>query len=424
MIVTLPESPKGAVDRPPRSSVTTEFSSEPPPPLNEVNTSSTFEDVSITRDRVEDACSHLRALCDEMAQLITKQLKPGEHVRLVPGIVVAASTETLEVSTPVVCVFRGSTVSGDVVTHELQSLWTEKTLRDRIHAIRKSFNAAFLTNTKDWASLDALLEGLTQDSQWTQAETLISTSAGSFLSPATVTIRELRNENASLHAELATYQEALERLSAYSHLKIPDAGIEPGTSNTASLTPVNEIDAAEIASLRRRSLNQEKKWAAEKSAMADRMKRLKELEELLVARETEVARRERLNAVEAERLARRSSYVSKKSGSQFPSAATPRTFSAQVSPREYVQQVAVSQSAPPLQVAPLVTQSAVPAPNSQPAVSADTPSEAKLAKRPSFFNRLFGSKQSDGSSFLPPSQPSAIKGEDYYRPSQKAPAWH
>ena len=249
---------------------------------------------SLTFRIVESACEHLTSLCDEATKL-TAQMKPKENtLEFIPGLVVALVSGGMEVSTAVVCVFKKGH------PHELKHLWTEPTMQERLQRMKSAYTD-FVACNRNQEQFSQLLKAHSSKDPWlnihpnqvqdamsiktrrsspsaspTSSNARRATSAGS-----STAIRELRNENSKLFAELQLLRE---------------------THHQPTLKQTDADPAAEILSLRRRLHAVERRSSADRARIEAKAAEIAVKEAQLATREIAVAKNEWMRSLEMKRL--------------------------------------------------------------------------------------------------------------------------
>ena len=255
---------------------------------------------TLTFKSVESACDHLSSLCHEASRLTEEMRMPDHHLEFVPGLVVALAKQAMEVSTAVVCVFKKGQ------PHELQYLWTEPTMKERLHRM-KIAHQEFLACNKDQEQFAQLMNSRPSKDPWKNipsfelkealnTKTRKSTGTPRLISDSpqtgrlsigssgtTAAIKELRNENSKLFAELQILRETNQR------------PISP------KIAP-EDYPGAELLSLRRRLQSVEKKASQERAKFEARVADLAEKEAQVAAREIAVAKMEWIRTMEQRKV--------------------------------------------------------------------------------------------------------------------------
>ena len=246
--------------------------------------------LSISKEKIDDECQHLVKLCEEATELVSRLLSSSsDRMSFVPGLVVSSNISGLEFSSAVVCVFLGESTSDEVVTRHLRALWTEDTAKSRVSQMRKSLSHLMSLGEQDWDSLEAALEGISEKRTSTD-QSFATVPRGPFLSPATAPLRELRKQNAILKAELESLKEIMSRTKDHS-MSFSSEDLEGSFIN--ALTESSPLNA-EMSALRRRSMNLEKRTSIERSLLAEKTKKIENMEISLNEKAAELSNRERV----------------------------------------------------------------------------------------------------------------------------------
>jgi len=248
---------------------------------------------------VQSCCEHLIALCEEATKLSSEMRLPQAQLEFIPGLVVALVAEGMEVSTAVVCVFKKGH------PHELQFLWTEDTMNERLARMRVALGE-FQACNKDPEQFAQLIASKPSKDPWknlqqSELEDALNTktrrfsenshpdSSSSHTRRSTVpspgsaaAIRDLRNENSKLFAELQVLREVSLR------------PVSPRISTA-------DAPAAEILSLRRRLQSVEKRSHADRARIEAKAAELAQKEAEIAQREVSVAKREWVRLIEEQR---------------------------------------------------------------------------------------------------------------------------
>ena len=249
---------------------------------------------NLTFKIVESACDHLTVLCGEATRL-TAEMKPkSTRLEFIPGLVVALASGGMEVSTAVVCVFKKGH------PHELQHLWTESTMNERLQRM-KAVYSDFIACNRNPDQLAQLLTTHSSKDPWlnvqpselqdalnvkTGRSSPVASPASSALrrvsatsAASTTAIRELRNENSKLFAELQLLRE----------------------HRPPTLKPTDDYPAAEVLSLRRRLQAIERRASADRARIEAKTAEIAEKEAHLASREISLAKQEWMRSLDVKR---------------------------------------------------------------------------------------------------------------------------